>query len=580
MSNTEADQVPHLDTDVIVIGAGPSGLMTANLLAGYGVRVLVVEANAEIIDYPRGVGMDDETLRAFQAAGVADDVLQHTVPHQMLVFIDRKGRDLARIAPPSAEFGWPRRNGFVQPLADQVLLRGLARHPNAEVLWSTTVTGLSQDAAGVQVTVLDPDENVRILRAAYVVGADGGRSVTRKAVGVDFPGSTAKSDWLVIDIRNDPLGQPGAYVGADPGRPYASISIPHGIRRFEFMMLPGESDQDVEKDGFIAGLLEPFIPRTADIDIIRRRVYTHQSRMATRFRTGRVFLVGDAAHVMPVWQGQGYNSGIRDGFNLAWKLAMVVKGQAGSVLLDSYDLERRDHVRAMMQLSTWVGRVISVRNRFVASARDVFFRSVSLVPKLKAYIVQMRFKPMPTLRDGAITSVGSSDDTSPVGRLFPQPLVATRKRGTVKLDDAIGGWFTLLAWNNDPKAILDADTVVAAEHAGIRLVEARPEVQLDWSREGPNADEAALIVGDASGALKRWFDVHSESVVLIRPDRIVGGAAPAHAAGAMVRAFLRTIDAPVLTPATSAVRPAASEAARDLRASDSALPDARTSDAS
>jgi 3-(3-hydroxy-phenyl)propionate hydroxylase len=252
-----------------------------------------------------------------------------------------------------------------------------------------------------------------------------------------------------------------------------------------------------------------------------------------------VFLVGDAAHLMPVWQGQGYNSGIRDSFNLSWKLAMVVKDQADRRLLDSYDVERRDHVKAMTQLSTWVGRVISVTNRSVAAARDLFFRTISLVPRLKTYIVQMRFKPMPTIRAGAITHVGSAGTDSPVGRLFPQPTVTTRSDGTVRLDDAIGNWFALIAWNNNPVAILDDRAVRAARDAGIRLVAARPAVQLKWDEPGVETDPDVHVIGDADGTLKKWFDVHPESVVLVRPDRIVGGAAAVHAASSMVIDFLR-----------------------------------------
>lgn len=538
MSLPQESEDPSTGIDVIVVGAGPSGLMTANLLAGYGIKVTVLEAGAELIDYPRGVGMDDETLRTFQNVGLADAVLPHTVPNQLLVFVDGKGRDLARISPPMAEFGWPRRNGFVQPLADGVLLEGLARYDHAHVRWSSTVTGIDQDPSGVTLTV-DGPAGAQEYRARYVVGADGGRSVTRKAMGIGFPGTTAPTDWLVIDIRNDPLGHPGAYVGADPSRPYASISIPHGIRRFEFMLKKGETAADAERDEFITELMAPFIPRGAPVDIIRRRVYTHQSRIADRFRAGRVFLVGDAAHLMPVWQGQGYNSGIRDALNLAWKLAMVVRGQADERLLDMYDTERRDHVKAMIQLSGWVGRIISVTNSFTASVRDAFFRTISLVPSLKSYIVQMRFKPMPTIHTGAITHIGSDAASSAVGRLFPQPRVSTRSAGTLRMDDALGNWFTLVIWNNDPTAILDEDALRAAEHANIRLVAARPVVQLRWDEPEADPESGVLVLGDADGALKKWFDVHPESVVLLRPDRIVGGASSAHSASDMLRDFLR-----------------------------------------
>jgi 3-(3-hydroxy-phenyl)propionate hydroxylase len=531
----------HNTIDVAVIGAGPTGLMMANLLGVHGLRVCVFEAGPELIDYPRGVGIDDETFRAFQAAGLIDAVLPHTVPHQLLAFVDRKQRDLARIAPPTGEFGWPRRNGFVQPLADRVLLDGLARFESVDVHWSSPVTGFVQDADGVEL-VVSATGGERRVRASYVVGADGGRSSTRKTLGLAFKGSTASADWFVIDIRNDPLGRPGAYVCADPRRPYVSISIPHGIRRFEFMLKPGETEAEAMTDAFVRRLIEPLVPSTATVDVIRARVYTHHSRMAEHFRSGRVFLIGDAAHVMPVWQGQGYNSGIRDSFNLSWKLAMAVRGQATDRLLDSYESERREHVRAMIQLSTWVGRVVSITNRVGAAVRDAFFRTLTAVPSAKRYIVQMRFKPMPTMTAGALTRVGSRGEPTPVGRLFIQPTVSTRTKPSLKLDDALGPWFALIVWNNDPRAILDDDALRRLTGAGVRLVAARPAVQLGWDEAAP--DESVLVVGDLEGSLKRWFDAHAESVILVRPDRIVGGASPAYAASDMVRAFGVTIGAP------------------------------------
>jgi 3-(3-hydroxy-phenyl)propionate hydroxylase len=531
------------DVDVAVVGAGPSGLMIANLLGLHGLRVAVFEASPQLLDFPRGVGMDDETLRTFQNAGLAEAVLPHTVPHQLLAFVDARQRDLARLAPPTAEFGWPRRNGFVQPLADRVLFEGLSRFTSVEVCFSSRVTGFSQDGGGVSLTVSAP-EGERTVRASYVVGADGGSSETRKALGLTFDGTTATANWFVIDVRNDPLGRPGAYVCADPRRPYVSIGLPHGIRRFEFMLKHGETEAVAMTDEFVTRLLEPLVPATARVDIIRKRVYTHSSRLASSFRSGRVLLIGDAAHVMPVWQGQGYNSGIRDSLNLSWKLAMVVRGLAGEHILDSYESERRDHARAMIDLSTWVGRAVSVTNPVAAGLRNVFFRSLSAIPKAKAYIVTMRFKPMPTMTTGALTPVGSIGAPSPVGRLFIQPTVSTRTKPSVKLDDAVGPWFALIAWNNNPRAILDDDALKRLARCGVRLVTARPAVQLSWDEAGAQADEEVLVIGDLDGSLKRWFDGHPESVVLLRPDRIVGGASQAHAASDMVRAFDAVLGAP------------------------------------
>jgi 3-(3-hydroxy-phenyl)propionate hydroxylase len=532
--------------------------MIAKLLGLYGFTVQVVEAGDELIDFPRGVGMDDETMRTFQAVGLVENVLPHTVPHQRLVFVDRKRRTLAEIAPPADEFGWPRRNGFVQPLADRVLLEGLDRFPGVDVAWSSRVVSFSQDDQGVQLQVEAPT-GARTVRARYLVGADGGRSDVRKGLGFAFTGSTARREWLVIDLRDDPMGRPGAFVGADPRRPYACISIPHGIRRFEFMLHRGEGEKQANDDAFVARLLKPFVPNPQDVHIIRRRVYAHHSRIAERFRRGRVFLAGDAAHVMPVWQGQGYNSAIRDAFNLSWKLAARLRGLGGDRLLDSYELERRDHVAAMVNLSTLVGRVISVRNPLTAAVRDTFFRAVSRFPSAKNYIVQMRFKPMPTMEAGALTPVGSTSAPTPVGRILIQPRVATRAQAGIRLDDAIGPWFALIAWNNNPRAILDQDALDRLAVLGARLISARPLVQLPWDGAG-EADDV-LVVGDADGRLKQWFEQREESVLLVRPDRIVGGASGAQAASAMVRAFvaaLGTDGAQLRTAAPEDARPPAS----------------------
>ena len=390
-----------MDVDVVVVGAGPVGLTLANILGLQGVSTLVAEERDTLIDYPRGVGLDDESLRTFQAIGLVDHVLPHTVPNQILRFVDAKRRILAEMAPPDACFGWPKRNGFVQPLVDAELLRGLDRFEHVEVQWGRTMASYTEAADAVTVE-LDGDGGRESVRTHYVVGCDGGRSATRRLMGVSFDGTTSPTRWLVVDIANDPLGHPNSEVGADPARPYASISIAHGIRRFEFMIHADETDEQAEDPAFLTQMLASMVPHPDRVDVIRHRLYTHHSRIAGAFRKGRVLLAGDAAHLMPVWQGQGYNSGIRDATNLGWKLAAVVNGYAGDALLDTYDVERRKHARAMIDLSTMVGRVISPTNRRVAAARDLLVQSASIVPSLKRYVLEMRFKPMPRYEQGAV----------------------------------------------------------------------------------------------------------------------------------------------------------------------------------
>lgn len=530
---------PAHDVDVVIVGAGPVGLTLANSLGLQGVRTLIVEERDALIDYPRGVGLDDEALRTFQGIGVVEAVLPHTVPNQILRFFDGKRRLLAEMAPPDARFGWPKRNGFVQPLVDAELLRGLDRFDHVEVAWAHPMSTIIESDHGVTVE-LAPSSGTRQVRARYVVGCDGGRSATRHLMGVSFDGTTSSTRWLVVDVANDPLGHPNSEVGADPARPYVSISIAHGIRRFEFMIHAHESDELAEDPAFVARMLAQLIPYPEKADIIRRRVYTHHSRIAGSFRAGRLLIAGDAAHLMPVWQGQGYNSGIRDAGNLGWKLAAVVKGQARDELLDTYDVERRKHARAMIDLSTTVGRVISPTNRRVAGLRDVVIRGASLVPTLKRYVLEMRFKPMPFYDHGAV--VHNNPPSPGVGTLFIQPRVDTRQAQNVLLDDVLGPWFAVLCWNNNPRKILGEASFAAWKSLGAVFVALRPLTQLSW----PDQDDPdVIVVGDRTGALKAWFDAREESVMFLRPDRCIAGACIAQRAPELSAALL---DALTLIP--------------------------------
>ena len=549
-------------TDVAIIGAGPVGLMIANILGLQGVRVTLIEKLDQIIDYPRAIGLDDEALRVFQAVGLADALLPHTTPDHWMRFVTKDGHCFASIEPRTDEFGWPRRNAFIQPLADRVLYEGLARFEHVEVLLGHSVNAFVQDAQGVSIDVSDASGARCTIRTAWMVGADGGNSFVRRALNVPFEGRTKPNQWIVVDVRNDPIGSPHIYLHCDHERPYVSAALPHGIRRFEFMVMPGETEEELSKPENLAALIRKVVADPDKVDYIRKRVYTHNARLAGTFRVERVLLAGDAAHIMPVWQGQGYNSGIRDANNLGWKLAMVAKGLADGRLLDTYTVERRAHARSMIHLSEVAGDIFAPTTRFGARFRDRFVRSMNLFPAVKRYFVEMRFKPMPRYeagvvllppqqqtggwlarvlersgnsapgrmlglmsqkRDSLLGRLAYGRDphaASPVGRMFIQPRVRMEDGRVVRLDDAIGNGFAVLAWGADPTFGLTHEARTLWERLGARFVFAKPDVQLDFADDVP---EGVLALGDVQGRLKDWFSRLPESVVLLRPDRFVAG---------------------------------------------------------
>ncbi|HEY4608743.1 MAG TPA: bifunctional 3-(3-hydroxy-phenyl)propionate/3-hydroxycinnamic acid hydroxylase [Ilumatobacteraceae bacterium] len=518
------------DADVGIVGAGPVGLTIANYLGMYGIRVVVLDGRESLIDYPRGVGMDDESLRTFQAIGVVDQVLPHTTPNQWLRFMNSKGRCFASIEPRAVPFGWSRRNAFIQPLVDKALLAGLDRFDHVDVRWNAECVGLDQDGSGVTVNLRDASGgDLAPVRVRYLVGSDGGRSFVRKSIDVSWDGTSNPTRWLVVDLENDPVGTPNAYVYGNWRRPYVSIALPHGLRRFEFMILPGEDEATMSTPEQVDELLRGVVPGIGKVDYIRQRVYTHHARVAGSFVVGRVAIAGDAAHLMPVWQGQGYNSGIRDAANLGWKLAMVVTGQAAPAILESYDTERRGHAAAMVKISQTAGILVRQTNRYSAGLRDAITRLWDYVPPFKRYIVEMRYKPMPRYTDGVIVGGGAPNAPAALGRLFIQPRVTTRQGASMLLDDVLGPWFAVVAWGHDPRPHLPPESMKELEALNATIVVVRPSTQLKWTDGHDESDDTdhdrIVVVGDESGALKTWFDDQGSSIVVVRPDRFVAALA-------------------------------------------------------
>jgi len=510
-------------TDVLIIGAGPVGLMLANLLGQQGVNVLVIEKNDTLIDYPRAVGIDDEALRAMQTVGLVDEVLPHTIPDQKIYMVNGDRQILSEVNPTTREFGWPRRNGFVQPLVDKVLLDGLKRFPNTSVRFCTEVVDLHQDDDGVVATT----ERGEKLRARYVVSAEGGASATRTRLNISFDGETRPSCGLVIDVANDPIGTPHAVFGGDPKRSYASIALPHGIRRWEFTFFENEDPMLVDNDEFIYELLAPHVPDPTKLEFIRRRVYRHHARVAGQFRLASIFLAGDAAHVMPVVAGQGWNSGIRDAFNLAWKLGAVINGVCGDALLETYEMERMGHVKQMVAVSLSMAKEMTDHDPVKAAERDRI--AANRTPEERDAQKRQAFKPQPKFDKGVLVhtplpsfkTLPARDVPRMAGAIFPQPRATNAEGVEMLLDDATGQGWRVLMWNNNPMAFISAERCAALAHLRARLVQVVPKAQLPWALS--HAPAGVTVIGDLGGeaSLQAWFDARPVGAVVIRPDHVV-----------------------------------------------------------
>lgn len=545
-----------IDTDVIIAGMGPTGLVIANLLGKRGIRVQILDKRDRLIDYPRGVGMDDESYRTVQAMELIQEFDPFTIPHHVMRIVNGKGEVIMKNDPQGQPFGHARKFGFIQPLVDAEMYKGLGRYDNVTATFSRELTSITDHGAGKGVTVevahVSGEEGeertgeTTTINAKYLVGCEGGRSFTRKWMGVDFEGVSPSTRWVVVDVNNDPLGVPNVYLGADPARPYVSIGLPHGIRRFEFMLFDDEPNERVEDNEFVASLLHEHLPEGTALDIIRRRVFTHHGRVASEFRKGNVMVAGDAAHLMPVWMGQGFNSGFRDATNLAWKLAGCVSGTYSDEILDTYSQERHDHAKAMVDLSLTLGNVIKPTDKRIAFGRDTVSRVMNLSPQVKSYFSDMKFKPMPRYTTGIVVdqatlAAGHNEakvkvpkgtqgiipfrnmikKDSVVGVQFVQPRVGIE--GEVRLMDfAYGDGWAVVSWGLDPQQLLDATLRERLAALGIAYVCVVSPTQKEWAEGYVHA--GTKVVTDESGSLKTWFDEHAVGTVIVRPDRFVAAA--------------------------------------------------------
>jgi len=504
-------------TSVAIVGAGPNGVAMANLLGLYGIATVIVEKAADVVEFPRAVGIDDEALRMFQTAGLADELSRDIIQNVPLRMFKANGECFADIRPSIREFGWWRRNIFMQQLAERTLRAGLARYPHVSLRTSEEVVDVEQDDGGVTLQVRRADGRQYALQADYVVAADGGRSPMRELLGVTLAGTTHPIKWVVVDVKNAGLDQPCTALNCDPRRPNVCIYLPFDFRRWEFLVFPHEDEAAIAQPESIRALIAPYVDDIDRVEIVRARTYTHHSRVAERFVVGRVAFVGDAAHLSPPWIGQGLNAGLRDVGNLAWKLAGIVRGALHPGVISTYESERRDHAKAMIDLADTFGAMLMPTNRLVAFVRDRVLGLVRFAPGLKDYILQMRFKPMPSYTRGIVLPGGSDA----VGRMIVQPDVETADGVRRKLDDVLGPWFSIVGWQCDPQACLSDDDRAYWTSLGAAFV------QVSRSRSGTSrarrvtSVHGSACVEDVDNALAAWFDRHAGPLLVVRPDRYV-----------------------------------------------------------
>jgi 3-(3-hydroxy-phenyl)propionate hydroxylase len=340
-----------------------------------------------------------------------------------------------------------------------------------------------------------------------VIAADGGSSQVRSRLDVGFVGRTYEDRWVVIDTKVhrgwDSVDRLRFH--CDPARPAVDCPTPLGHHRWEFPVLPGDDEQALVSHDYIWQLLRRYGRTPDDVEILRAVVYSHHVRFAARWRVGRVFLAGDAGHVMPPWIGEGMASGVRDVANLCWKLAAVLRGELPDDVLDSYEAERQPHVQAMTRQAVRFGRIITERRRTLTVLRNIGFRAAMRIRPVRTYLQEAGWFPDTVYRRGLLSRVVPGPA---VGRQLPQPWVRTGNGERIRLDDVLAGGWALL--HTGTAAQWPAWTADRAARLRVLPVGSNP---------------APGTIVDTDDVLIPWMRRHRATVLAVRPDAVVYAAA-------------------------------------------------------
>lgn len=492
--------------DICVVGFGPTGATVASLLAKAGHSVVVIDRLTAVYDKPRAICIDHEIMRVFQELDVVDDILPHVTPYPASQYLGVNGQVIKRLdtAPPPYPLGYAPNLSFLQPPVEEILRKKAASYAGIHLRLGVELVGIEQDDTGATVKVTGSAGPAE-LRARYVIGCDGANSTVRRLTGLSLDDMGFDEPWLVIDILvgADALARlPDVNVQyCEPERPCTYVVGVGNHRRWEISLLPEEDPSEVASEAGVWKLLRRWLT-SDEATLWRSASYRFHALVAHEWRKGRILIAGDAAHQQPPFLGQGMCQGVRDAANLAWKLNLVLRSTADEALLDTYGLERADHVRNLTTIIKGLGAFICERDPQVARQRDA-----KLIAEMGGSVkTTYRQDLMPRLERGIVDDHGDKA----IGTLFPQPRLTDGRL----LDDATGSGFRLIVKGSVPTERLTK----LALPAGTRIVRF-------GGSDSVTGNGDVLDVVEQDTIMQNWFALTGAVAALVRPDNYVYGVA-------------------------------------------------------
>jgi len=520
------------DAAVVVVGAGPVGMTLAGRLAQLGVSVTLLEQQPQHTgEGSKALCMQRETLEIWARLGIGEQVAQRGVQWNLGRTYFR-GRELFQIRlPTQAGDHFPPFVNINQTEVEEMLLARLGQLPDVDLRWSHQVVGLSQDGEGVIVRCETPS-GTATMRARYLVGTDGAHSGVRGLLGMGFPGHSHADLFLICDIRAKlPFPHERRFFFDPPWNPGRQVLIhpqPDDTWRIDWQV-PSGTDVEAERaNGGLERRIRAVIGASTEYELLWLTPYRFHQRLVERFRSGRVLLAGDAAHLFSPFGARGLNSGVADAENLAWKLAAVLAGRASDRLLESYHLERRAAAVENLAVTDASMRFMVPRGPLRRQLRNAILRGSLRLPRLRRLVNSGRLAQPFTYAASPIVAAPDRDPRLPSpGAVAPDARCGTLNgRAAVRrLRDLFGEQFVALLLLDDPQH---------AAHAAIRAAGLAWPAGCQVAVLGVSGALAGVTaLADPQGEIRRAYGGAGERAYLIRPDGHLAGSIPLPTADAV-----------------------------------------------
>ena len=523
MTDRVSPRTEAIDTSVLIVGAGPSGLTMAVELARRGVACRVVDIARSATDKSKALGVQARTLEAFENMGV-DSLVERGNPCTAAnLYHDRD--QLVHIDFSELDTPFPFLLIVAQAETEHALITRL-ESLGVQVERETRFLGMEQDDRGATATLQRPDGTEETLRCAYVVGCDGAHSAVRHALGLPFAGEEYPEGFLLADVRVAwPRSPRELHAFIHDGRILGVIPLPDGYWRLIADVPPEEAPLGGEPS---LELLRALVRERADpeamvSDPIWTANYRLHRRIVSRMQQGRAFLVGDSAHIHNPVGGQGMNTGIQDAFNLGWKLALVLQGAADSTLLESYHAERYPVEQAVLTGTDLVLKVATLRQPIAQAARDRLASALTGLEPVRQRIrgavseLAIRYPHSPIVENHFIGGGPVAGDRAPDAQLRTQAGEGTRlfleMRGT-------GHHLLLFSGTEEQSSDLEA-----LQRLALRVWEAYTDeiaTHLLLAAGDPLPGWSGSVLLDPDGLGQARYGVQRPALFLIRPDRYIG----------------------------------------------------------